>query len=82
LLRYEEELDGNDPLDEEEQQAIAELDLDREASDAQEIEEMAGEIERGLRLKEADIVLGTNALTKVNAIYFYFWLDSNFLRIF
>jgi hypothetical protein len=66
--KSDEELDENDPLDEEEQQAISELDLDRDASDAQEIEEMAGGIEQRLRLTEEDIALGRRALTKVTII--------------
>jgi hypothetical protein len=55
--------DEDDRLDEDELAALTDVDLDREASDEQEIEDLENDID--IDLSEEDIALGKSALTKV-----------------
>ena len=65
--------DEDDRLDEEELAALADVDLDREACDEQEIEDLENDID--INLTEEDIALGKSALTKVNSLSALFIFD-------
>ena len=63
-----EEVDDGNKFDEEELEATAEVDPDREASDAQEIEDMSDGVKLSMYMTDKDVLLGRNALLKVSLI--------------
>jgi hypothetical protein len=67
---------GDDELDDEELEAQAELDKDREASDDAEIQDLAEEVERDAQffVGAADSALGRSALLKVCFMKCLTWL--------
>jgi len=66
-----EEVDDDNNFDEEELEAAAEVDPDREASDAQEIEDMSDGVELSMYITDKDVLLERNALLKVSLIASY-----------
>lgn len=79
----DEDSDEDDVPDDEEKEAAAEVDPDREAHNAQEIEELSEEVERDLEdvdnldLTEEDVALGRSAVTKVCRLVAPLFLPTN-----
>jgi len=65
--------DEDGRFDEDKLTALADVDLDREASDEQEIEDLENDID--IDLTEEDIALKKSALTKVNILTMLFMFD-------